>query len=134
MDPATASAILEIHKPSKLESIPDDPVSIIMTFKWLEYLAGKVGVENVPDVLEFYYMLGWIGDRALTKLLKILKGIRIDEENVVDSTGKLDIADHIISLLFIERIQGKQVSPELMDKIEWELRKIKRGAEQFYGI
>ncbi|ADG13761.1 flagella protein [Methanocaldococcus infernus ME] len=134
MDPATASAILEIHKPSKLEKIPDDPISIIMTFKWIEYLCEKVGVEGVTEVLEFYYMLGWIGDKALTQLLKILKGIRVDNENVIDSSGKLDVADHIISLLFIERIQGKQISTEFMDKIEWELRKIKRGAEQFYGI
>ncbi|AIJ05854.1 flagella protein D/E [Methanocaldococcus bathoardescens] len=132
---AMASTILEIHKPAKLEDIPDnDPIAIIMALKWLEYLCERVGSENVPDVLEFYYMLGWLGDKALTKLLKFLKGIKVDEENVVEGSGKLNIADHIISLLFIERLNGKQISAGLLDKIEWELRKIKKGAEQFYGI
>ncbi len=132
---AMASTILEIHKPAKLEDIPDnDPVAIILALKWLEYLCERVGSENVPDVLEFYYMLGWLGDKALTKLLKFLKGIKVDEENVVEGSGKLNIADHIISLLFIERLNGKQISAGLLDKIEWELRKIKKGAEQFYGI
>jgi flagellar protein FlaE len=132
---AMTSTILEIHKPAKLEDIPDnDPVAIILALKWLEYLCERVGSENVPDVLEFYYMLGWLGDKALTKLLKFLKGIKVDEENVVEGSGKLNIADHIISLLFIERLNGKQISAGLLDKIEWELRKIKKGAEQFYGI
>ncbi|ACV25019.1 FlaD/FlaE family flagellar protein [Methanocaldococcus fervens] len=132
---AMTSAILEIHKPAKLEDISDDdPIAIILALKWLEYLCERVGSENVPDVLEFYYMLGWLGDKALTKLLKYLKGIKVDEENLVDGSGKLNIADHIISLLFIERLNGKKISAELLDKIEWELRKIKKGAEQFYGI
>ncbi|ACX71966.1 flagella protein [Methanocaldococcus vulcanius M7] len=131
---ALASTILEVHKPAKLDNIPDDPIAVILALKWLEYLCERVGPENVPDVLEFYYMLGWLGDKALAKLLKFLKGIKVDEENVVEGSGKLNITDHIISLLFIERLNGKKISPELLDKIEWELRKIKKGAEQFYGI
>ncbi|WP_423793319.1 FlaD/FlaE family flagellar protein [Methanocaldococcus indicus] len=125
--------ILAVHKPAKLEDIPDTPEGIILTFKWLEYLAEKVGVENVPDILEFYYMLGWIGEKALTKLLKYLKGIRIDEE-VIDSSGKLNIADHVLSILIIERLNGKSISTDLLDKLEWELRKIRKGAEQLYGL
>jgi flagellar protein FlaE len=132
---ALTSTILEVHKPAKLEDIPDeDPIAIILALKWLEYLCERIGVENVPDVLDFYYMLGWLGDKALAKLLKFLKGIKVDEENVVEGSGKLNITDHIISLLFIERLNGKKISAELLDKIEWELRKIKKGAEQFYGI
>ncbi len=132
MEPSVTQ-LLEIHRPAKLNDIPDTPEGIILTLKWIEYLAEKVGTENVPDVLEFYYMLGWLGEKALAKLLKYLKGIRVDEE-VVDNSGKLSLADHIISLLIIERLNGKQISAELLDKIEWELRKIKKGAEQFYGI
>ncbi|WP_017981130.1 FlaD/FlaE family flagellar protein [Methanocaldococcus villosus] len=132
---ALTNAILNVHKPSKLEDISyDDPVTIILAFKWLEYLCERVGVENVPDVLDFYYMLGWIGDKAMAKLLRFLKGIKVDEENVVEGSGKLNITDHIISLVFIEKLNGKQISMDFLDKIEWELRKIKKGAEQFYGI
>ncbi|HIP16227.1 MAG TPA: flagellar protein E, partial [Methanothermococcus okinawensis] len=29
-------------------------------FKWIEYLSEKVGYSNIPDVLEFYYNLGWL--------------------------------------------------------------------------
>ncbi|HIP15624.1 MAG TPA: flagellar protein E, partial [Methanothermococcus okinawensis] len=61
MDTTSLSSILlETHRPAKLEKIPDDPISIIFAFKWIEYLSEKVGYSNIPDVLEFYYNLGWL--------------------------------------------------------------------------
>ncbi|HIP16767.1 MAG TPA: flagellar protein E [Methanothermococcus okinawensis] len=135
MDTSSISSILfETHRPAKLEKIPDDPISIIFTFKWIEYLSERVGYVNIADVLEFYYNLGWLSDNAVLELLKYLKGIKpgldVDEE----PTGSLTITDHLVSLLFIERLNGKKISSEILDRIEWEIRRIRKGVEQYYGV
>lgn len=135
MDTSTLSSILlETHKPAKLEDIPDDPSSIIFTLKWLEYLSERVGYSNIPDTVEFYYNLGWLSDKAILKLLKYLKGIKIGDDELEEHSGNLTIADHLVSLLFIERLNGKKISGESLDKLEWEIRRIKKGVEQYYGI
>ncbi len=137
MDTSSLSSILlETHKPAKLEDISDEPVSIIFTFKWLEYLSERVGYSNIPDTVEFYYNLGWLSDKAILKILKYLKGIKIgdDDDELEEHSGKLTIADHLVSLLFIERLNGKKISSEALDKLEWEIRRIKKGVEQYYGI
>ncbi|WP_292461136.1 FlaD/FlaE family flagellar protein [Methanothermococcus sp.] len=135
MDTSSLSSILfEAHKPAKLKEIPEDPMSIIFTFKWLEYLSERVGYSNIADILEFYYNLGWLSDKAVLGLLKYLKGIKTGNEEIDEPSGNLTIADHLVSLLFIERLNGKKISSELLDRIEWEIRRIKKGVEQYYGV
>jgi flagellar protein FlaE len=134
MDTSTLSSILfEAHKPAKLEKIPEDPMSIIFTFKWLEYLSERVGYSNIANTLEFYYNLGWLSDKAVLGLLKYLKGIKPGAE-IDEPSGNLTIADHLVSLLFIERLNGKKISSEVLDRIEWEIRRIRKGVEQYYGV
>ncbi|GBF36087.1 FlaD/FlaE family flagellar protein [Methanofervidicoccus abyssi] len=135
MDTTSLSSILlETHRPAKLEKIPDDPISIIFAFKWIEYLSEKVGYSNIPDVLEFYYNLGWLSDRAVLDLLKFLKGIRPGIEEEEELPPRLTITDHLVSLLFIERLNGKKISSDILDRIEWEIRRIKKGVEEYYGV
>ncbi|AXI25322.1 flagellar protein E [Methanofervidicoccus sp. A16] len=135
MDTTSLSSILlETHRPAKLEKIPDDPISIIFAFKWIEYLSEKVGYSNIPDVLEFYYNLGWLSDRAVLDLLKLLKGIRTGIEEEEELPPRLTITDHLVSLLFIERLNGKKISSDILDRIEWEIRRIRKGVEEYYGI
>ncbi|MDK2790260.1 MAG: archaeal flagellar protein FlaE [Methanothermococcus sp.] len=129
-----SSILLESHKPAKLDDIPEDPISIIFAFKWLEYLYERVGSSNMVDVLDFYYNLGWISDKAISKLLKFSKGIYVEDDEIESESGRLTITDHLVSLLFIERLNGKKISGEMLDRIEWEIRRIKKGAEQYYGI
>lgn len=129
-----SSILLESHKPAKLDDIPEDPISIIFAFKWLEYLYERVGSSNMIDVLDFYYNLGWISDKAISKLLKFSKGIHVEDDEIESESGRLTITDHLVSLLFIERLNGKKISGEMLDRIEWEIRRIKKGAEQYYGI
>jgi len=129
-----SSILLESHKPAKLDDIPEDPISIIFAFKWLEYLYERVGSSNMVDVLDFYYNLGWISDKAISKLLKFSKGIHVEDDEIESESGRLTITDHLVSLLFIERLNGKKISGEMLDRIEWEIRRIKKGAEQYYGI
>ncbi|HIQ39375.1 MAG TPA: flagellar protein E [Methanothermococcus okinawensis] len=135
MDTTSLSSILlETHRPAKLEKVPDDPISIIFAFKWIEYLSERVGYSNIPDVLEFYYNLGWLSDRAVLDLLKLLKGIRPGIEEEEELPPRLTITDHLVSLLFIERLNGKKISSDILDRIEWEIRRIKKGVEEYYGI
>jgi len=129
-----SSILLESHKPAKLDDIPEDPISIIFAFKWLEYLYERVGSSNMVDVLDFYYNLGWISDKAISKLLKFSKGIYVEDDEIESESGRLTITDHLVSLLFIERLNGKKISGEMLDRIEWEIRRIKKGAEQYYRI
>jgi flagellar protein FlaE len=88
----------------------------------------------VSNAVKIYYNLGWISDEVVLQLLTYLKGIKKDNYDLKDNSCKLTITDHLVSLLFIERINGKKTSGETLDTIEWEIRKIKEGVEQSYGI
>ncbi|ABR55852.1 FlaD/FlaE family flagellar protein [Methanococcus aeolicus] len=131
---ALSSLLFETRQVTKLRDIPEDPISIIYTLKWLDYLSERVSTSNVSNAVKIYYNLGWISDEVVLQLLTYLKGIKKDNYDLKDNSCKLTITDHLVSLLFIERINGKKTSGETLDTIEWEIRKIKEGVEQSYGI
>ncbi|HIP16629.1 MAG TPA: flagellar protein E, partial [Methanothermococcus okinawensis] len=56
----------------------------------------------------------------------------IEEEE--ELPPRLTITDHLVSLLFIERLNGKKISSDILDRIEWEIRRIKKGVEEYYGV
>lgn len=118
-----------------LKEIPKDPVSIMLTIKWLEFIVDKAGTNNLPDVLEFYCDMGWISDDVLTKLLKYAKGIKpffMDDDWKPEE--KLSAKDHLLSLMFLERIKGNRVSRDLLIRLDRELRRIRTSAEEIYGV
>ncbi len=118
-----------------LDDIPEDPVAIMLTIKWLEFIVDKTGVTNLPDVLEFYCDMGWISDEVATKLLKYSRGIKpffMDDDWKPEE--KLSAKDHMLSLMFLERIKGNKISPDFLIQLDRELRRIRSSAEEIYGV
>ncbi len=124
----------ETRKP-RLSRIPEDVLSIMIAMKWLEFLIEKVGITNLPEVLEFYSDLGWISEEVVTKLLKYARGTKPFHQDLDwKPEDKLTARDHMLSLLFIERLRGRKISKDLLIKLEREVQKIKAGAEEIYGV
>ena len=120
---------------ARLEHIPNDMVSTMMALKWLGFLIDRVGMQNLEDVLEFYYQIGWISEDVLNTLLRYAEGIRPHHrEPDWRPDEKLTIQDHLVSLLFIERLRGARITRELLDAIEREMRVISRVLEDVYGV
>ncbi|GBE54650.1 archaeal flagella protein [archaeon BMS3Bbin15] len=119
----------------RLKSIPEDVLSIMISMKWVEFLIETVGITNFADVLEFYSDLGWISESVLTKLIKYAKGTRPFHEDMDwKPEEKLTARDHMLSLMFIERLRGKKISKDLLILLDRELKKIRSGAEEIYGV
>jgi len=120
---------------ARLERIPNDMVSTMMALKWLGFLIDRVGMQNLEEVLEFYYQIGWISEDVLNTLLRYAEGIRPHHrEPDWRPDEKLTIQDHLVSLLFIERLRGVRITREVMDAIEREMRLISRVLEDVYGV
>jgi flagellar protein FlaD len=126
---------VEEEKQYRLEDIPEDAVSMTLVFKWLEFLISKVGITNLPDILDYYNKIGWISNRVILKLLRFTKNMRIvfDMENI-RPRDKLSPSDHIMSLLYIEKLAGRPIDPEMLEMIEIETRRIKKWAEELQSI
>lgn len=120
---------------AKLEKIPQDMTSTMVALKWLGFLIDRVGMQNLENVLEFYYEIGWISENVLNTLLKYANGTKPHHrEPNWRPDDKLTIQDHLISLLFIERLRGVRITREILDSIEREMKVINRILEEVYGV
>ncbi len=118
----------------RLEKLPNDATSIILAMKWLDFLLERVGLNNLSDVLEYYIDLGWISEDVHMQLMKLARGIKLIKEPDWKPTERLTLEDHIISLLFIERLRGVKISRDFLDKLYQEINFIKKAVERFYGV
>ncbi|CAB3288803.1 Putative flagella-related protein D [Methanocaldococcus lauensis] len=123
-------ATVEKEKYYRLNDIPEDAVSTTLVFKWLEFLISKCGITNLPDILDYYNEIGWISDKVILKLLRFAKNMKIiiNTENIKPK-DKLSPSDHIMSLLYIEKLAGRPVNSEVLEMLEIEIRRIKKWAE-----
>lgn len=120
---------------ARLERLPDDMMSTMIALKWLGFLIDKAGIQNLENVLEFYYRIGWISENVLNTLLTYANGTKPHyREPNWRPEDKLTIQDHLISLLFIERLRGGKVTREVLDSIEREIKMMNRVLEQVYGV
>ncbi|XRO77375.1 FlaD/FlaE family flagellar protein [Methanocaldococcus sp. 10A] len=125
----------EEERQYRLNDIPEDAVSMALVFKWLEFLISKVGIANLPDILDYYNKIGWISNKVILKLLRFTKNMRIilDIENI-RPRDKLSPSDHIMSLLYIEKLAGRPIDTEILEMLEIEIRRIKKWAEELQSI
>lgn len=120
---------------ARLERIPTDMVSTMMVLKWLGFLIDRVGMQNLENVLEFYYGIGWISEDVLNSLMKYSEGIRPHpREPEWRPDERLTIRDHLVSLLFIERLRGVKITREVLDSVEREMRLIGKILDDMYGV
>jgi len=117
-----------------LKEIPNDPESIIVLMKWLQYLIDRCGQDNLSNILDYYVDIGWISEDAKINLVDFSHGIT--EENKVETyEGKnitnLPSKDHIQSLIFIQKLKGQELDKHFLDKIDGELNRITKKLSNY---
>jgi flagellar protein FlaD len=116
-----------------LLEIPNDPESIVVLMKWLQYLVDKLGKIHLPNVLGYYVDIDWISDDVRLDLIEYSKGIT--DNNKKDEPKKelanLSTRDHIQSLLFIQKLKGNQLDDRFVWRIDRELEKMSKSIEDY---
>jgi len=111
-----------------LQKVPNDPESIIVLMKWLQYLIDKCGRDNLSDILDYYVDIGWISQEAKINLLDYSNGIKEEKTGDSSSTSRnitdLPSKDHIQSFVYIQKLKGNQLDKHFVDRIEGELNRI----------
>ncbi|HID73683.1 MAG TPA: hypothetical protein EYP43_01395 [Thermoplasmata archaeon] len=119
----------------------DEPfVSEIWILKWLEFLQERMSGYEISNLLEYYKEIGWIDDMIESKAMTYLKSLKFDHlplDKAVTPTGdvlpldreetdgwKLRPEDTINSYLFIQRIKGIRVDPDILEEISDEMQRL----------
>ena len=117
-----------------LKDVPNDPESIIVLMKWLQYLLDKCGRDNLSNILDYYVDIGWISEDAKISLIDYSQGItdegkkgEIPRKSITDLPSK----DHIQSLIFIQKLKGKQFDKHFIDRIDGELTRITKKLDNY---
>jgi archaellum component FlaD/FlaE len=117
-----------------LTEIPNNPESVIILMKWLQYLIDKCGRPNLTNILDYYVDIGWISQEAKMNLIDYSQGIT-DKEKKEDATKKqitdLPSKDHIQSLVYIQKLKGMQFDKHFIDRIESELSRISKKIDSY---
>lgn len=103
----------------RLERINEDPSTIMLLLKWLDFLYRKVGYNGLFRVLLYYEDVGWVSEAARNKILRYARDMQAEGAPVQER--KLKVTDHIVSLYFIAKLQGIKVSPMLYSSVVNEL-------------
>lgn len=117
----------------KVERIGDDIISMMVAMRWLEFLLDNYGQENSMDVLDYYESIGWISSEVKQDMFKYIKMTSIiapPQEYKVKPT----IQDHIINMLFIEKLNGEEITRDMIESLERDFRMLKKGVDELYGI
>jgi archaellum component FlaD/FlaE len=117
-----------------LTEIPNNPESVIILMKWLQYLIDICGRPNLTNILDYYVDIGWISQEAKLNIIDYSKGIT--EKNKKDETIKKQISDlpskdHIQSLVYIQKLKGMQFDKHFIDRIESELSRISKKIDSY---
>ena len=109
-----------------LLEIPRDTESIIILMKWLQNLIDKCGRQNLSNILDYYVEIGWIIEDVKISLIDYSHGITEEEKigKLEKKVSDLPSKDHIESLLFIQKIKGKQFDKHFIDRIEGEISRM----------
>jgi len=116
-----------------LTEIPNDPENIVVLMKWLQYLVDKLGKNHLPDVLGYYVDIDWISDDVRLDMIKYSKGINdeSDTKGTEKASSNLSTKDHIQSLLFIQKLKGKQLDDRFMCRLDREMEKMTESIEDY---
>ncbi|MCS3900753.1 FlaD/FlaE family flagellar protein [Methanococcus voltae] len=129
------SEIANISENTRLQELPEDTLSTMLIFKWLEFLISRVGTNNLVDVLDYYYSLKWISGKSVNKLLKISKNMKYFHEDMEWKASKsMTPEDHVVSLLYIEKLAGRPISVDELEEMEREITRIKKWATELQTL
>lgn len=82
--------------------------------QWLMFMLERVGHNNLPKLLDYYENLGWISMDVSDKLIDLAE---TQKQRYVGPSWTLSAEEHRISMLFIEKLQGKSVEISLLSTI-----------------
>ncbi|MBA2867899.1 FlaD/FlaE family flagellar protein [Methanococcus maripaludis] len=120
-----------VETTARLQELPEDTLSTMLVFKWLEFLISRVGTGNLIDVLDYYHNLGWISGKAISKLMKVSKNMKYFHEDIDWKANEcMAPEDHVVSLLYIEKLAGRPIAVEELEGMEREINRIKKWAEE----
>lgn len=101
-----------------LPDIPDSAIANAILLKWVEFLLETVGHQNLPEVLDYYVDIGWISEKVTMKLLAYASGMVAPRGRAKE---KLSTKDHLRSLLFIEKLRGRDFDQSKLTRLEREI-------------
>ncbi len=118
-----------------LAQIPNDPESIIVLMKWLQHLIDKCGRSYLPTILDYYVDIGWISEEAKISLIDYSHGIADEGKKAADTVRKsvsdLPARDHIQSLLFIQKLKGREFDKHFLERIDGEINRITKKIDAY---
>lgn len=118
-----------------LTEIPNDPENIIVLMKWLQYLIDKCGRSYLPTILDYYVDIGWISEEAKISLIDYSHGIADEGKKTIDTVRKsvsdLPARDHIQSLLFIQKLKGREFDKHFLERIDGEINRITKKIDAY---
>lgn len=87
-----------------LEAMPGTYATEITLFEWLEFLLERGGVKRSLEAVDYYESIGWLGEEAAAELRDHIRGFAgpADEDDHAD----FEMADHVLSLVFIARLSS----------------------------
>ncbi len=117
-----------------LKNVPNDPESIILLMKWLQYLIDKCGQNNLSNILDYYVDIGWITQDVKIELIDYSHGItqektheKTSNKNITDLPSK----DHIQSFIFIQKLKGIHFDKHFIDRIEGDISRITKNLKTY---
>jgi flagellar protein FlaE len=87
-----------------LESMPGKYAAEITLFEWLEFLLERGGVKQSLDAVDYYESIGWVGEDAAAELRDHVRGFAGPADG--DDHEEFEMADHVLSLVFIARLSS----------------------------
>ncbi|MEA3457805.1 MAG: FlaD/FlaE family flagellar protein [Candidatus Thermoplasmatota archaeon] len=118
-----------------LTEIPNDPESVVVLMKWLQFLIDKCRRSYLSDILDYYVDVGWISEDAKISLIDYSSGIteeRKKEGTVSKGASDLPVRDHIQSLLFIQKLKGKQFDKHFLDRIDGDISRMMKKLDNHH--
>ncbi|MDO8724773.1 MAG: FlaD/FlaE family flagellar protein [Candidatus Methanoperedens sp.] len=82
--------------------------------QWLMFMLERVGHNNLSRLLDHYENLGWISMDVSDKLVELAE---TQKQRYVGPSWTLSAEEHRISMLYIEKLQGKPVEIPLLSAI-----------------
>jgi len=107
--------------------ISEDPKEKILE-QWLRFMLERVGHNNLPLLLDHYEDIGWISSNVSDKLIELAE---YQKQRYVGPSWTLSAEEHRVSMLFIEKLQGKPVEISVLSTIapkKAKLQQIERTA------
>ncbi len=118
-----------------LDKIPKSVGSMMFLLRWIEHLIERVGYSGLEDVLDYYVEIGWISEDVMFEILRHAKGIKLYHENSDwRPAGFMNVHDHLMSLLFIEALKTGKMNKELLQDVERQVYRIKKGVSEINGV